>query len=366
MISMNGFSREPQELRSAMAAACERVIDSNWYVLGDEGRRFEAMWAQICGTRHAIGVGNGLDAIEISLRAMEIGVGDEVIASSMTAFATLLGIIRAGATPVLADIEPTTGLMSIDSAERCITSRTRAILLVHLYGQLRDMPRWLALCEAQGIDLVEDCAQAHLAASRGQVAGSFGRVGAYSFYPTKNLGAIGDAGAVVTSDDGIAQHAGRLRNYGQSVRYEHVDLGLNSRMDEIQAAILSTRLAWLEEFTLRRREVAGAYQQGITNPLVRLLADPEEPGSHSYHLYVICCDERDALKSHLLERGIETLIHYPIPMHHQPGAAGLRQDPSGLAVTDMHASTCLSVPCHPQMTSAEVEKVVAAINSFEF
>ncbi len=348
-----------------MAAACERVIASNWYVLGDEGRRFEAMWAEVCGTRHAVGVGNGLDAIEISLRALGIGAGDEVITTSMTAFATLLGIIRAGATPVLADIEPTTGLMSIESAERCITSRTRAILLVHLYGQLRNMPGWLSLCEAQGIELVEDCAQAHLATTRGRVAGSYGRVGAYSFYPTKNLGAVGDAGAIVTSDDDVADRASRLRNYGQTMRYEHSDLGLNSRLDEMQAALLSTRMTWLKEFTLRRREVAVAYHSGISNPRVRLLARPEGQDAHSYHLFVVCCDVREALMGFLSERGIETLIHYPVPAHHQPASSGLRQDRLGLRAAELHAATCLSIPCHPQMSTAEIEMVISSINDYK-
>jgi len=305
-----------------------------------------------------------MDAIEIVLRAHDIGPGDEVITTPMTAFATVLAIIRAGAIPVLADIEPQTALLSKDSVQRCITSRTKAVLLVHLYGQVRDMTAWVELCAQREIALIEDCAQAHLAAWHGKVAGSFGAAGAYSFYPTKNLGAPGDAGMLVTNDERIAERAGRLRNYGQSVRYHHPELGMNSRLDEIHAAMLSERLKWLPEFTVRRRQIAMTYMAEIDTSLVCKPALPEEPSAHVYHLFVVTSDRRDALQAHLQEYGVQSLIHYPVPMHKQEPCRELACDPHGLSNSERHAATCLSLPCHPQMSDDDINAVIAAVNSF--
>jgi dTDP-4-amino-4,6-dideoxygalactose transaminase len=364
MILMNDFKAEPQRLRDAMNAAAARVIESGWYVLGNEVRAFEGNWASLCGVEHAVGVGNGMDAIEISLRALGIGRGDEVITTPMTAFATVLAILRAGATPVLADIDPDTALLSIESVQRCVGRNTKAVLLVHLYGQLRDGSAWQTFCNDRSILLLEDCAQAHLAAAQGRVAGSFGAAGAYSFYPTKNLGAPGDAGMLVTDDPGIAERAGRLRNYGQSVRYHHPQIGLNSRLDELQAAILNERLRWLSEFTKRRQEIASAYLSGIQNPEVTLLSAPQEPIAHVYHLFVIVCRDRSGMQRHLERCGVQTLIHYPIPVHHQEPCRDLRCDPQGLAQCERHAARCLSLPCHPQMTNGDIETVIEAVNSY--
>ncbi len=364
MISMNDFKAEPPELRSAMLDAVSRVLESGWYVLGSEVVNFEQLWASACGVNYGVGVGNGLDAIEIALRALDIGAGDEVITTPMTAFATVLAILRAGATPVLADIDPTTALLSIDSAERCITARTKALVLVHIYGQVRGMDAWAAFCQKHKVLLVEDCAQAHLAQWQGKVAGSFGVAGAYSFYPTKNLGAIGDAGMIVTRNEGLAQRASRLRNYGQSSRYNHPELGMNSRLDEMQAAILIERMRWLTEFTSRRQQIASSYRCGIANALVTHLSMPEETLAHTYHLFVINCEKRDALQSHLQLQGVQALIHYPIPVHRQDACQDIATDPYGLGNSDRHAETCLSLPCHPQMTDKDVASVVHAVNTF--
>lgn len=364
MIMMNNFSAEPAELRGAMLSAAERVLTSGWYVLGKECEAFEQHWASACGVRWGVGVGNGMDAIEIALRSLGIGRGDEVITTSMTAFASVLAIVRAGAVPVLADIEPDTGLLAPESVRRCLSPRTKALLLVHLYGQMQRMDEWCALCNMNGIALVEDSAQSHLARWRGRSAGAFGKAGAYSFYPTKNLGAAGDAGMLVTDDEGVAKSAACLRNYGQSQRYHHPELGLNSRLDELHAAILVERLKWLPSFTLRRRTIALAYHDGIRNPKVRMLAKPEEPDSHVYHLFVVICEERAQLQAHLLAQGVQTLIHYPVPVHHQPPCVQLRRDPKGLPHSERHARTCLSFPCHPQMSDADVTKVLEAVNSF--
>jgi|CXWL01.1.fsa_nt_gi dTDP-4-amino-4,6-dideoxygalactose transaminase len=365
MILMNDFKAEPEDLRVAELAAMDRVLRSGWYVLGNEVKAFEEAWAERCSLAHAVGVGNGMDAIEIGLRALGIGEEDEVITTPMTAFATVLAIIRAGAAPVLADIDPDTALLAPASVERCISSRTKAVLLVHLYGQVREMECWTVLCERHDIALLEDCAQAHLARWDGKVAGSFGRFGAYSFYPTKNLGALGDAGALVSDDTELAQRAAVLRNYGQSERYHHTELGLNSRLDELQAALLLVRLERLDGFTARRREIAKAYREKILNPRTRLLAEPIQAQSHVYHLFVLISDERDRLAQHLKANGVETYVHYPVPVHFQVPCKGLRFDPNGLSAAESHAAWCISIPCHPQMSDADVSTVIDTINAFE-
>ena len=364
MIQMNDFQAEPPELREAMLRAARKVMESGWYVLGREVAGFEEQWALSCGTSHGVGVASGLDALEITLRALGIGHGDEVITTPMTAFATVLAIVRAGAIPVLADIDSDTGLMSLESAERCVSSATKAVILVHLYGQLRQMNAWSDFCRDSSVHLIEDCAQAHAASWNERVAGSFGVAGAYSFYPTKNLGAIGDAGMIVSDSEELCLSARRLRNYGQSERYHHPDLGMNSRLDELQAAILAERLRWLAGFTERRREIARAYREGISNSLVSQLVGPEEPSAHVYHLYVVKCARRDELQELLAQRGVQTLVHYPIPVHQQEPCRQLRRDPCGLPTCEQHAAVCLSLPCHPQMSDEQVGMVVEAVNDF--
>lgn len=364
MILMNDFKAEPLELKRTMKAAANRVIDSGWYVLGSELAEFEAQWAQKCGVPFGVGLGNGMDAIEIALRCLGVGPGDEVITTSMTAFATVLAVLRAGATPVLADIDAKTGLMCVKSVERCLSLRTKAIVLVHLYGQIRAMSEWQALCNLQGIHLIEDCAQAHLASWQGKTAGSFGDAGAYSFYPTKNLGAPGDAGMLVTHNGILAEQASRLRNYGQSTRYHHPEIGMNSRLDEIQAAILNERMKWLGKFTNRRRQIAQMYSENLSTSLIQQLLPPEECDAHVYHLYVIICRNRDKLHNYLQQRGIQALIHYPVPIHKQETGRHLTTDPHGLTHSERHAKECLSIPCHPQMSDEQVNYVIEVINSF--
>lgn len=361
---MTDFSRRPQPLRMAEKLAVERVLDSDWFVLGTEVSTFEARWARECGTRWAVGVANGMDAIEISLRALGVGPGDEVVTTGLTAYATVLAIMRTGATPVLADIDRQTGLQDIESTRRCLTRRTKAIVLVHLYGQVRDMDRWTELTVEMCIPLVEDCAQSHLARYGGRACGSFGTVGAFSFYPTKNLGAMGDAGAIVTSEEGIAGQARVLRDYGQDGKYHHVRAGLNSRLDEIQAAILLARLDWLERFTQRRQAIGAFFQKSLVNPQVDLLARPTASECHVYHLFVVLSSRRDALSRYLGERGIQSAVHYPLPIHKQAVCAGIRRDPRGLGNAERHADRCLSVPCHPSLDQADLDLIASAINEF--
>ena len=365
MIRMNDFTSEPEELRQEELAAAERVFRSGWFILGKEVQRFEEAWAKLCGTKFCVGVANGMEAIELGLRATDIGPGDEVVTTPMTAIATVVAIMHAGATPVLADIDPGTALLDPTSVERCLTPRTKAVLLVHLYGQIREMERWMSLCETAKIHLFQDCAHAHGAVWNGQRAGVFGGWGAFSFYPTKNLGAKGDAGGLVTNLEKVAARVKSLRNYGTTKHYEHAEAGLNSRLDELQAAILLARLNWLERFNAGRREIARKYLAGIRNSRVQLLAAPLAPENHVYHLFVIRCAERDRLADFLKQRGIETLIHYPIPAHRQGCCKNIRCDPHGVPNTESHAEQCLSLPCQPHLREHEVEAIIETINQFK-
>ncbi len=365
MILMNEFNKEPEIIRESMINAVRRVVESGWYVLGNEGIAFEKLWSQACGVSHSIGVGNGMDAIEITLRGLDIGPGDEIITTPITAFATVLAILRVGATPVLADIDSETGLITPESVGRCLSANTKAVLLVHLYGQMRGMSAWTEFCTKAEVLLIEDCAQAHLASSSGKKAGTFGIAGAYSFYPTKNLGALGDAGMIITNDNKLAERAATIRNYGQSIRYHHSEIGMNSRLDEIQAAILIERYKWLEEFTDKRRKISERYRAEINNPLVTQLAKPTVQSEHVFHLYVVITDHREALISHLHKHGIQALIHYPVPIHLQQPCKLIKRDPLGLSASERHADKCLSLPCHPQLTDQDIDHVIQTVNSFD-
>ena len=363
-ITMNDFQDQPAALLQSQLEACERVIRSGRWVLGPEVAAFETAWAQRLGAAHVVGCGNGMDAIELGLRALGIGAGDEVITTPMTAFATVLAVLRAGAIPVLADVDADSAMLDPASVRRCIGPRTRAIVLVHLYGQLGPVEELLGLADAHGIHLVEDCAQAHGAQALSRAAGSWGAFAAWSFYPTKNLGAVGDAGALSTDSVELAQKVLALRNYGQTERYHHPYLGMNSRLDELQAAILSARLPYLDGWTHRRRQIAHAYHGAIRNQLVRLMPPANQPGRHVYHLFVVLCAQRDALQRHLGDCGIDALIHYPVPVHEQSACRDIRRDPAGLPHAQAHAAQCLSLPCHPGLSDSQVAQVIVAVNSF--
>lgn len=365
MILMNDFKREEETLIASQLVAVERVLRSGWYVLGSEVKAFEAEWATKCGVAYAVGVGNGMDALEIGLRALGIGAGDEVITTPMTAFATVLAVLRAGAIPVLADIDPNTGILDPNSVESCITSKTRAVVVVHLYGQSAPLDRFQAIAQQYDIALVEDCAQAHGARWDGRPCGSWGVFAGWSFYPTKNLGAIGDGGALTTANSELVDKARQLRNYGQSIRYYHPKIGLNSRLDEIQAAILRERLRHLDAWTQARRYVAHRLAEGIRNPLVKPLPLPAERERHVHHLFVVTSPKRDALQSYLKENEIDCLCHYPIPVQQQECCKDIRVAPGGLPVAEAHAKACLSLPCHPALSEEEISKVIEVVNGFE-
>lgn len=364
MIPFNNFQAEPKELIAKEIEAATRVIRSGSYILGAELRAFESNWAHYCGVKHAIGVGNGMDAIEIGLRALGIKAGDEIVTTAMTAFATVLAIVRTGATPVFADIDASTGLMSMESAIRCFSSKTKGVVLVHLYGHMYEVSNWRDECLKRGLFLIEDCAQAHGSKWKGVSSGGFGALGAFSFYPTKNLGALGDGGAILTKSDDLAASIRVILNYGQSQRYHHPVLGLNSRLDEMQAAILMERLMYLEEFIERRRQIANHYRAELKNRNITLLQAPEFPENHVYHLFVVKANRRSSFAEYLEKNGITTLSHYPIPAHKQKASFNFRVDSSGLPNTEQYSNQCISIPCHPQMSEADVQFVIEKINAF--
>jgi dTDP-4-amino-4,6-dideoxygalactose transaminase len=341
-------------------AAIARVIASGWYVLGPEVEAFEQEFAAASGAAHAAGTGNGTDALAIILRGLGIGPGDEVITSPLSAAYSALAIVMAGATPVFADIDEERLTLDPGAAERAITPRTAALVPVHLYGQPADMASLAALARKRGLALVEDCCQAHLATCQGTPVGTFGAAAAFSFYPTKNLGALGDGGAVVTGDAALAARMKRIRNGGQTDRYHHAELGVNSRLDEMQAAILRARLPWLRPRTAQRRALASRYRDGLKGAAVRVPLEME-PG-HVYHLFPVRTLERARLQAHLRSAGIETLVHYPVPIPRQPAFAPAA--PGSWPAAEAAADQVLSLPLHPALSMTEVESVAAAIRAF--
>lgn len=349
----------PREDAADVRAAIDRVVSSGWYVLGPEVEAFEAEFASASGARHAVGVGTGTDAIALSLRALGIGPGDEVITSPLSAAYTALAIVMAGARPVFADIDPVRLTLDPDAAAAAVTPRTRAIVPVHLYGQPSDMAAFERVASRHGLALVEDACQAHLATCAGRPAGTIGAAGAFSFYPTKNLGALGDGGAVITNDAALADRLRRLRNGGQTSRYHHLELGVNTRLDELQAAVLRARLPLLPHWTSQRRALAARYRARLAHGEVCV---PEErDAGHVYHLFPVLCRERAALQEHLAARGIETLIHYPVPIPRQPAFAGTAAE---CPVADRVCAQLLSLPLYPSLAPHEVDEVTGAVNAW--
>jgi dTDP-4-amino-4,6-dideoxygalactose transaminase len=304
-------------------------------------------------------VASGTDAIELALRAVGLQAGDEVVTQANTCVPTVTGIVRAGGRPVLCDADPISGVIDLDSLEAALGERTRAVVPVHLYGQCADTEAIVALCEPRHVAVVEDCAQAHAASLRGRGAGTIGAAGAFSFYPTKNLGALGDGGAVITQDPEVAERLRLLRHYGQIDRYRHESFGVNSRLDELQAAILRAKLPHLEEWTERRREIAAAYTDALHDMPVEPLAELPDR-RHVHHLYVVLSADRESLQTDVSSRGIGTLIHYPIPIHKQAAFAELADGPVPLAGAEALCDRVLSLPLYPELTDHEVEAVATA------
>ena len=351
-----------RELKTEINAAVSRVLESGWYILGPEVEAFESEWAAYCEAKYAVGLANGLDALTLALRALDIGPGDEVIVPSNTYIATWLAVTGVGATPI--PVEPDVATHNIDPAriEAAITSRTRALLPVHLYGQSADMDPILNIASRHGLRVIEDAAQAHGARYKGQRIGAHGDIVCWSFYPGKNLGALGDAGAITTNDTALAERVALLRNYGSRQKYVNEEAGVNSRLDPIQAAVLRVKLRVLDEWTERRRAVAAAYTKGLAEsdvilPHVPDWADP------AWHLYVVRTSDRDALQGRMTKAGVGTLIHYPIPPHMQQAYAGLELAPDALPLADTLTSEVLSLPMGPHLSDMDVNNVVYNVAS---
>ncbi len=360
LVSLPFMQLRPAEDAAAVGAAIHRVVERGWFVLGPEVEAFEREFAAACGASYAVGVGTGTDASALVLRALDIGPGDEVITTPLTAAYTALAVVAAGARPVFADLDERRFTLDPDAVQAAITPRTRAILPVHLYGQPADLPALARVADRHGLALVEDCCQAHLATCAGKPVGTFGIAAAFSFYPTKNLGALGDGGAVVTTDRTLAERVKRLRNGGQADRYHHVEAGLNSRLDEMQAAILRARLPLLPAWNARRRALAARYREALRDAPVVLPAEVD--AGHVYHLFVVRSSARDVLQSHLAGHGVETLIHYPIPIPRQPALAS--QQPAACPIADRVCRELLSLPLYPAMRDEDIAVVARAIDAF--
>jgi dTDP-3-amino-3,4,6-trideoxy-alpha-D-glucose transaminase len=347
-----------REDAAAVKDAIARVTARGCYVLGPEVDAFESEFAAASGASFAVGTGNGTDAIALLLRAAGIGAGDEVIVPAVTAAYTALAVIAAGASPVIVDVDDETLTMDPAACAAAIGGRTRAIVPVHLYGQPADMPALTAVARRHNLAIVEDCCQAHLATCGGAAVGTFGVGGAFSFYPTKNLGALGDGGAAVTNDHPVAERLRRLRNGGQTSRYVHVEPGVNSRLDELQAAVLRVRLPLLQEWTRRRRELAAVYRRTLPSTVTPVME--RDPG-HVYHLFPVRASARQALQAALTAAGVETLIHYPVPLNEQAAFAAYPAPECPVAARA--ARELLSLPLHPGLTDADLQYVVAAVRT---
>ena len=338
------------------------VLRSGWYILGNEVSAFESEFAQYVGAKHCVGLASGLDALWIAFRLLNIGKGDEVIVQGNTYIASVMGITINGATPVF--IEPDE-YFNIDSSkiEEKITDKTKAILVVHLYGQASNMDEIMSIANKYNLRVVEDCAQSHGAQFGGKMTGTFGDIGCFSFYPSKNLGAFGDAGAIVTNDSALAEEAKVFRNYGSEKRYYNKVVGTNSRLDEIQAGLLRVKLSHMKELEIEKVELAQRYLEGIHNDLL-VLPEIREGATHIWHQFVIKCEKRDELIEYLDERNIGTIIHYPIPPHLSQAYEYLNIKKGELPITETYAGTVLSIPLYIGMTEEEQDYVIATLNEF--
>ncbi|HWQ46572.1 MAG TPA: DegT/DnrJ/EryC1/StrS family aminotransferase [Longilinea sp.] len=353
-----------KNLKIEVDEAIERVLSSGYFIMGKEGDAFEREFAAFCGSSHAVGVASGTDAIYLALWAANIGNGDEVITSAHTSGATITAILQAGAVPVLVDIDPQTYTLDPKLVNDALTRKTRAIIPVHLYGLPADMAPLLDIASKHTIVIIEDCAQAHGAEYKGKKVGSLGEAGAFSFYPTKNLGACGDAGMVVTNNPELAQKAHSLRQYGWNVRNISDEIGFNSRMDELQAAVLRVKLPYLDRWNTRRIALARLYSQLLAGLNIQLPVTPSDR-THVFHQYVIRSAERDSLRQFLTNNGIETLVHYPLPIHMQPAYSELGHGEGSFPEAERACRELISLPLYPEMSESMVERVAAVIKSWK-
>lgn len=347
--------------RGEIDARIGAILDNGWYLQGDENDRFSRDFAAYCGTKCAVGVANGLDALNLIIRAYGFGPGDEIIVPANTFIATILAISENGCTPVLVEPDIDTYCIDPDKIEAAITPRTKAVMVVHLYGRACPMEKIWALREKYGFKIIEDAAQAHGAIYQGRRTGNLGDVAAFSFYPGKNLGALGDAGGVTSNDQELIEKVSALGNYGSDRKYHHIYKGVNSRLDEIQAAVLDVKLAHLDADNERRREIARFYRGNITNPRI-VLPKADDEMAHVWHLFVVRTTDRDGLASWLTSRGIETNIHYPTPPHKQ--GAYTEWAEMSFPITEKIHREVLSLPISPALSDAEVEIVARAVNEW--
>ncbi len=362
MVNYLNLDKMHNSIRKELNEAIAGVIDEGWYIMGEELLSFEQEFADYCGTKYCLGVGNGLDALHILLRAYDIGEGDEVIVPANTFIATALAVSYAGATPILVDVCEDTYNLNPECIEKAITSKTKAIIAVHLYGRLADMTTINAIARKNNLVVIEDAAQAHAALNNGKKAGSFGHAAAFSFYPGKNLGAIGDGGALVTDDEIIYRKAKALRNYGSEEKYYHIYKGFNSRLDEIQAAILRVKLRYLDKWTEERQRIANFYLNNINNPKIKL---PTMAGKDNvWHVFPVFCCERECLQRFLSDNGVMTQIHYPIPIHMQKAYRNLCYSEGDFPIAERLARLELSLPLWAGMTDEDLRNVVDTINRF--
>lgn len=361
--SINDLGRHTQQIQAQLNAAATRVIESGWYVLGPEVTAFEQEFAVYCGAAYCVSLANGTDSLELALRALGIGPGKTALTAANAGMYSSVGILAAGATPLYADVSPDTLLLDVAEVKRLLDQqRVDVIIVTHLYGLLADIEDIVKLAQARGIPVVEDCAQAHGATRLGKKAGSFGDIACFSFYPTKNLGALGDGGAIVTSRSDLADRVKQFRQYGWGSKYS-VTLagGRNSRLDEMQAAILRVKLPLLDRWNTRRRDIAKRYSTGITNPKVTV--QKVHGAEYVAHLYVVRSTERDKLKQHLATAGIPSDVHYPVPDYAQAAYRHLFVG-ARLAVTEQVCAEVLTLPCFPEMTDAEVDAIIACVNAW--
>ncbi len=362
-ISSIDLTVQYKSIKNEIDAAVERVLTSGIFILGCEGETFEKEFAAYTGVTYAAGVASGTDALFLALRASNIGQGDEVITSAHTSGATIAAILQSGAVPVLVDIDPTTFTIDPEQVEAVLTKHSRAIVPVHLYGLTADMSPLQAIASAHGLTVIEDCAQAHGAEYHGKKAGSMGCCGAFSFYPTKNLGAYGDAGMVVTDDPDLADRVRSLRQYGWKERNLSEEIGVNSRLDEMQAAVLRVKLKYLDQWNARRIELADRYTKLLTGLNIQLPAVPAGY-KHIFHQYVIRTSNRDALRQYLKEHQIETLIHYPVPIHLQPAYKAFGHGEGSFPHSERICREVLSLPLYPDMRDDMPEQVAGVVKSW--
>ena len=358
------FAPVNQQIKPEMAVAFETVFNDGWYIMGKQLTAFEQEYAGFNHVQHAIGISNGLDALHIALKSVGVAAGDEVIVPSHTYIATVLAVSYAGATPVFVEPDPYTYNIDVTKIEAAITPKTKAIIPVHLYGQACNMESIEQIAAKHQLFIIEDNAQAHGATWNQKITGSWGHINATSFYPGKNLGALGDAGAVTTNDAELASKASMLRNYGSVKKYHHEVIGYNQRLDELQAAFLRVKLKYLQEWTLQRQAIAAQYNELLKNvgDLVLPIVAPE--ASHVYHLYVVRSLQRDGLQAYLQQHSIGTLIHYPVPVHLQDAYQSLGYKKGSLPLAETIASTCLSLPLWPGMSNEQVFTVCENIRNF--